>query len=187
MGAFGLLGPASRDAVIYNATTPARDYTFQISSAVSGAGGGVIAELYDATAADAVVASTPRLVNVSVRKQIPAGTVLIAGFVIGGTTAKTVLIRTIGPGLTVFGVTGVMADPKLDLYSGQVVIASNDNWGGEPQLAAAGASVGAFAISDLTSRDAVLLATLAPGAYTAQASGVNNTGGVALVEVYEVP
>jgi hypothetical protein len=36
------------------------------------------------------------------------------------------------------------------------------------------------------SRDAALVTTLQPGGYTAQVSGVGNTTGIALVEVYEV-
>ena len=80
-----------------------------------------------------------------------------------------------------------MADPKLDLFSGQTIIASNDNWGGDAQLTAVGTAVGAFAVADGASKDAMLLVTLAPGNYTAQVSGVNNTGGLAIVEVYEVP
>ena len=35
--------------------------------------------------------------------------------------------------------------------------------------------------------DAAILINLAPGAYTAQVSGLGGTTGVALVEVYEVP
>jgi len=58
---------------------------------------------------------------------------------------------------------------------------------GTPALAAAFKSVGAFDLPAATSKDAALLATLAPGGYTVQVSGVNNTTGVALVEVYEVP
>ena len=46
--------------------------------------------------------------------------------------------------------------------------------------------MGAFALSD-GSKDCALLLYLAPGSYTAQISGVANTTGVALVEVYEVP
>ena len=61
------------------------------------------------------------------------------------------------------------------------------DWGGGSDLTAVFASVGAFALNSSTSLDAVLVVTLAPGTYTAQVSGVNNTGGLALVEVYEVP
>ncbi len=67
------------------------------------------------------------------------------------------------------------------------MIRENDNWGGDPQLTTVGASVGAFALADAASKDAVLLVTLPPGTYSAQVSGVANTGGIALVEVYEVP
>jgi hypothetical protein len=147
----------------------------------------VIAEFYDATPITAFRATTPRLVNVSVRKQIDAGGSLTAGFVIGGSTAKTVLVRAIGPGLGVFGVPGVMADPKLDLFNGSSVrIAANDNWGGDAQITAAGTRVGAFAIANRTSADAMLLVTLMPGSYSAEVRGTNG-GGQALVEVYEVP
>jgi hypothetical protein len=188
VGAFDFAGPTSRDAAVYSPATPARDYTVQISG-VGGATGTVIAELYDATAADTLSATSPRLVNLSVLKQIPAGNTLTAGFVIAGSTAKTVLIRAIGPRLALdpFRISGAMVDPKLELFAGQTSIASNDNWGGEPEFTTAGTAVAAFAIADPGSRDAMILVTLPPGAYTAQASGMNNTGGLALVEFYEVP
>ena len=159
-------------------------------SGVGGATGPVIAELYDATPSASFTATTPRLVNVSVLKTIPTGSLLTAGFVIGGATAKTVLVRVIGPRLALapFGITDAMPDPKLELFSGQTVIASNDNWGGDAQLSAVGAAVGAFTVTDATSKDAILVITLAPGNYTVQASPVAaTTGGLAIVEVYEVP
>jgi hypothetical protein len=189
VGAFAYESPTSKDAASFNASTPAGAYTIQVSG-VGSATGAVIAELYDASANGTVTVTTPRLVNVSVLKQISAGTVLTAGFVIGGGggAAKTVLIRAIGPTLAEppFGVGGAMADPKLDLFQGQAVIAANDNWGGDTQLSAVAGAVGAFALGNAASRDAVLLVTLAPGSYTAQVSGVGG-GGMALVEVYEVP
>ena len=186
VGAFAFASAASRDAAVYNPALPAGAYTVQVAG-VGGAAGVVIAELYDATPASAFTSTTPRLVNVSVLKPIGAGSVLTAGFVIGGATSKTVLIRVIGPTLAVFGVSGVLADPKLELFSGVSKINENDNWGGGAALSAAFASVGAFPLADAASKDAVLLVTLMPGSYTAQASGVNGTGGTAIVEVYEVP
>ena len=121
-------------------------------------------------------------------KPITTGDTLTAGFVIGGATSKTVLIRAVGPTLALapFNVAGVMADPKLDLFSGQTVINSNDNWGGGTVLETAFINVGAFALG-ATSRDAALLVTLQPANYTAQVTGVNGSAGVVLVEVYEVP
>ena len=187
VGAFAYGTANSKDAAAYE-TLPAGGYTVQVSG-VGGATGTVIAELYDATPAGTFTASTPRLINVSVLKQIASGEILTVGFVVGGTTSKQVLVRAIGPTLALppFGVGGVMSDPKLELFSGQTVINSNNNWGGSALLSSTGSSVGAFAVGDAGSKDAILLATLAPGAYTVQVSGANHTSGVALVEVYEVP
>lgn len=186
VGAFPYVSADSRDSAIYNPAIVARDYTVQVSGA-GGAAGMVIAELYDATPAASFSAATPRLINVSVRKQIGAGEILTAGFVIGGQTSRTVLVRAIGPGLAPFGVASPMADPRLVLFNAiPAKIAENDNWGGSAQLTTTGEGVGAFPIDLPGSRDAMLLLTLAPGNYTAQVSGVTG-GGEVLVEVYEVP
>jgi hypothetical protein len=188
VGAFALLPNAnSRDAAVFNSATPTGQYTVQVSG-VGSATGTVIAEIYDATAAGAFTTSTPRLLDVSVLKKLAAGSTISAGFIIGGTTAKTVLVRAIGPGLAQLGVGGFMADPRVTLFNAQSVkIAENDNWGGDAQLTAAMESVGAFAPADPASKDAVLLLTLPPGNYSAVAEGVTNTAGFVIVEVYEVP
>ena len=186
VGAFPYVNAASKDAAVFNPNLPAGGYTVQVSG-TPGSSGNVIAELYDATPTGGFTPATPRLINVSVLKQINAGTILTVGFVIGGSTAKTVLVRVIGPALTGFGVAGAMADPKLDLFSGSTVIASNDNWAGDPQIAAAAGAVGAFALTNTASKDAIMFITLAPGGYTVQATGAAGGSGSALVEVYEVP
>jgi hypothetical protein len=185
VGAFGLSGPTSKDAAVFGQSFAARDYTVQVSS-VGAVGGEVLAELYDASPTASFGASTPRLINVSVRKQMDASETLFVGFVVGGNTARTVLVRAIGPGLGVFGLTGTMNDPQLALFTGSSQITANDDWGGDSQVTAAGSAVGAFAIADRASKDAMLLVTLAPGSYTAQVKGTGG-GGQALVEVYEIP
>lgn len=191
VGAFPLTGATSKDSALV-ATRPAGSYTAQISGPGTDTGI-VLAEIYDGTPADTFTATTPRLINISARTLVGTGSnILIAGFVITGTSSKQVMIRAVGPTLAAFGVGGVLADPRLDLYASSSAtspISSNDNWGqasSATQIAAAAASVGAFALP-LESRDAVLLVTLPPGSYTAQVSGVANTTGVALVEVYELP
>lgn len=152
------------------------------SAQISGGTGVVLVEAYDAG-----TGSLPRLVNVSARAQVGTGAgILIAGFVVDGVDTKTVLIRGIGPGLTQFGVTGVLADPRLDVYRGTTLMQSNDNWGGTAALTTAFSRVGAFTVP-ATSRDAALVLTLEPGAYSAQISGVGGTTGAALVEIYEIP
>lgn len=185
-GAFPLPS-GSKDSVISNPALPSGGYTVQVSG-VGGATGAVIAEIYDATPSGAFGASTPRLINVSVLKQINSGETLTAGFVISGSVPKQILVRAVGPtlGAAPFNVAGAMTDPKLDLFSGQAVINSNNDWGGGATLAAAFSGVGAFPLP-VASKDAALLVTLAPGNYTARVSPVGTTGGRALVEVYEVP
>ncbi len=185
VGAFAL--PAgSRDAALVRNSLAAGSYTVQITG-TAGATGVALAELYDLAPAGTVTAATPRLVNISARTQVgTGGDILIAGFNVGGTGSRRLLIRAVGPTLAAFGVGGALLDPRLDLYSGQTVIAANDNWDAAATPAATQAAVGAFALA-AGSRDAVVIANLAPGAYTAQISGVGNTTGIALVEVYELP
>jgi hypothetical protein len=127
-------------------------------------------------------------VNISARTQVGTGAnVLIAGFVIGGSTSRTVLIRASGPALNAFGVTGTLPDPELQLFSGSAVLAANTGWGGNQEIANAAASVGAFTWTSSFSGDSAILVSLAPGAYTAQVSGSSGDTGVALIEIYEVP
>jgi hypothetical protein len=113
-----------------------------------------------------------------------AGQELIAGFVVRGTQAQTVLIRVVGPGLAQFGVSGTLADPILELYRDTTKIAENDDWSGQ-QIVNLSAQVGAFALAS-GSRDAVLVTNLQPGGYTVQAKGKANTTGSVILEVYEV-
>lgn len=188
VGAFGYSSANSRDAAIYNPALASGGVTAQISAVGLGSGV-VIGEIYDATPSAAMTSTTPRLVNLSVLKPISGSSVLTAGFVIGGSVAKTVLIRAIGPRLLTapFNVSGAMNNPKLELFAGSNAIAANDNWGGEPQLSTAAGAVGAFAVTDPVSKDAMLLETLPPGIYSAQASSANGAGGVVILEIYEVP
>ena len=187
LGAFSLGAATSRDAALFVPALPSGSYTVQVSSVGAGAGGVALAEVYDATATGGFGASTPRLINVSARTEVgTGGDILIAGFYVGGLTARNVLIRAVGPTLAVFGVAGALADPKLELFNGATRINENDDWRGDAALEDAFTGVGAFALSR-NSKDAAMLVTLAPGSYTAQISGVNGTSGVALVEVYEAP
>lgn len=158
-------------------------YTTRVTGANSTTGT-ALAELYDADSN-----TSARLAAVSARMQVNADDgILIGGVQIRGNAPKTLVIRGIGPGLTAFGVTGVLADPQLTVFSGSTVIAGNDNWetgNNVAQINAVFAQVGEFPLAT-GSKDAALLLTLQPGAYTIQLSGVGNTAGVALIEIYEV-
>jgi hypothetical protein len=182
VGAFAFASAASRDAAVLTSISSSEGNSVRVS-ANGGGTGTVIAEIYDASPAATFSPSTPRLINVSVNKHLGAG--LTVGFVVGGSGSKTVLVRAIGPTLGTFGVQGVVADPQLAVFLGANQIATNDNWGGGAALSAAFTQVGAFPLP-LSSRDAAVVATLAPGNYTVQVNGVGGTTGIALVEVYEV-
>jgi len=80
----------------------------------------------------------------------------------------------------------VLSNPKVTIYNRSgVAIASSDDWGGSTGLSATFTRVGAFNLP-VASKDAAIVLTLSPGPYTAVVSGVNDTTGIALVEVYAV-
>lgn len=186
VGAFAFASATSKDAAIFSDVSSGG--TTMHISANNNAAGSVIAEVYDATPASSFTPLTPRLVNVSVRKIIRAGTTLKAGFVIGGSTSKTILIRVIGPALAPFGVANALADPRLALFRAGATapFATNDDWSATVALTNTFGKVAAFPLPS-GSRDAVLLLPLEPGNYVAEAQGTPGTTGAALVEVYEVP
>jgi hypothetical protein len=135
-----------------------------------------------------VEAARPSLINIATRGTVGGGSSLTAGFVIEKET-KILLIRAVGPTLGAFGVQGAQSDPVLTLYSGQNAIASNDDWGSADNtssIQAAASKAGAFSLTN-GGRDAAMLVTLEPGAYTAIVSGKSGSpAGDALVEVYEI-
>ena len=121
--------------------------------------------------------------NISTRAFVQTGdNVVIGGFFVTGPAGSTkqVILRGIGPSLTAEGVSGALGDPYLQLYSGSSLLSSNDNW---KENEAAVEATGVAPTDDLES---AIVATLAPGAYTAVLSGTNNTTGVGLVEVYDL-
>ena len=174
------LPAGSKDAALL-ATLNDGLYTAQVSG-VGNTTGVALVEVYDANSTAA-----SRLTGVSARSQVGTGAnILIAGFAITGTAPMKVLLRGVGPTLASFAVTGVLADPQIAVFTspGGVQIASNDNWSDNANAAQISANSG-FPLA-AGSKDAALLLTLNPGTYTVQVSGVGNTTGVALVEVYEV-
>lgn len=128
------------------------------------------------------------LVNSSVRALSGSGdAILINGFVVGGSDLKSILVRTVGPGLTAFGVSDVMAQPAVKVFnSSSTEIASNSGWesGDATAINSASALVGAFPLVE-GSADSAVVATVSPGAYTAQVTPVDGEGGAVLVEVYD--
>ena len=183
-GAFAL-GANSADSTILTTLAPGT-YTAIMSGANGGTGVGLV-EVYDL--------STPTLgqkvIDIATRGFVGSGdNVLIAGVYVAGSVPKRVLVRAIGPGLIPLGVTGVLAQPQLTLYKGNVAIAQNADWRTSPDaaaLAAASAQVAGLQLAQ-GSADAAMIVSLEPGfGYTAMVTGANGTTGVGMVEIYELP
>ncbi|MBP7142169.1 MAG: PQQ-binding-like beta-propeller repeat protein [Opitutaceae bacterium] len=173
VGAFPLLD-ASKDAALVTPVLPGA-YSAHVKTNASGV---ALVELYDLDGP--IMNGGPRLINVSARADVgTGGNILIAGFVIAGDAKKRILVRAIGPQLKEFGVGGVLEDPQIELYKGETLLASNDNWTTDD-----GNGSGAFRLTP-GGKDSVLILELGAGSYTANVSGVGGTTGVALVEVYE--
>jgi hypothetical protein len=175
------LSSANADSAMIENLSPG-SYTVELAGVNSTTGVGLV-EVYELNSADA---ST--LVNISTRAQVGTGAdILIAGFVVHGTAPAKVLIRGVGPTLSNFSVSGVLAQPVLTVFdSTGTQIATNTGGGSSTAVAAASASVSAFALN-ANAADSGLVLTLSPGTYTAQVSGLSGTTGVALVEVYQLP
>jgi arylsulfate sulfotransferase len=123
----------------------------------------------------------PQLLNLSTRGVVSVGDdVLIGGFIITGTDPKTVVLRALGPSLSSFGLSGVLADPVLTVYnSSGTVIATNDNW--QTDLGSGFMLANGFAPTNPL--ESATLQTLAPGAYTAIVTGKDSTQGIGLFEI----
>ena len=123
------------------------------------------------------------LQNISTRGRVEtADNVLIGGFVIAGTTDKRVIIRALGPTLTGFGVASALSNPTLTLYDPQGhPLVTNDNWRSSQE-----AEIIASNLAPSDDRESAIIATLAPGPYTAIVSGVSGEMGVGLVEVFDL-
>jgi hypothetical protein len=126
----------------------------------------------------------PQALNLSTRGVISTGdNVLIGGFIITGTSPKSIVLRALGPSLGSFGVPDVLANPILSVYnSSHTLIASNDDWQSDPNHTI----VEANGLAPANSLEAATVLTLAPGAYTVIVTGHDATPGNGLVELYDL-
>jgi len=190
--------PAAGSPALSGARTPPADGFFNVTNYIGAfstsnwaKGWSAISSLGYLTDADAatpdqpvVSGSTTKLFALSNRLTLAANGTFFGGFVLDGTQTKTVLIRAVGPGLAGVGIpTGFLADPVLSLRQGGNEIASNDDWSGQ-QIVDLTRTAGSFPLT-AGSRDAVLVRTLTPGAYTTIVTGKGGAGEV-IFEVYEI-
>jgi phospholipase/lecithinase/hemolysin len=125
-----------------------------------------------------------RALNLATRLFVDTGErVCIAGFIIAGDIPKKVLIRGIGPSLSANGVPTPLANPTLTLFdrAGNVKM-TNDDWKNSPDAA----EIMNTGIPPRNDLESAIIATLAPGQYTAQLAGKDGGTGNGLVEVYDL-
>lgn len=174
------IAPASANEAVILARLPSTDsgvaYTAVLRGANDTTGVGLI-ELYDLDRG-----LGPSVLNISTRGMVQTGdNVLIGGLIVSGSASQKVIVRAIGPSLAI---AGALNDPMLELRDAEgTLLASNDNWrtGGQQ------AEIIATTIPPTNDLESAIVRTLAPGNYTAIAHGVNDTTGLALVEVYALP
>jgi WD40 repeat protein len=131
--------------------------------------------------AELYVKSTPSLLNISTRMHVQTGDkVLIAGFIITGTEPKTVIVRGIGPSLSV---AGALADPVIEVHgpAGEL-LASNDNW----KDAATRQQISDSGLAPTNDLESALWGVINPGAYTVILTGKDGGTGLGSVEVYDL-
>jgi hypothetical protein len=179
----GIAPSDDHEAAIVRSLAPGA-YTVVLSGKGGGIGVGLV-EVYDLAPAGA-----SRLANISTRGFVNTGdNIIIGGFIVGagaganGAGGEHILIRALGPSLQKFGVANALPDTLLELHDGNGnIISVNDNW-----KDAQGAAIQATGIAPTDDRESAIVGVLPTGAYTAIVRGVNNSTGVGLIEVYNLP
>jgi kumamolisin len=197
LNGIAITGATSATLTLANVgTSQAGTYTVTVTNALGSV---------TSNAATLTVNYSARLDNLSARAYVgTSGNILIAGFNIGGTGTKNLLLRGVGPTLAEapYDVAGVLSTPQLTLYDtsaapGPYPIVTNIGWGNpftlgtssaqvSPQAATATLmnSVGAFPLNS-GSADCAVEVTPPTGGYTSQVTGVGSSSGVALAEIYD--
>ena len=164
-------------------TLPANaDYTAIVRGKDNTTGIGVV-EVYDLDRT-----ANSKLANISTRGLVETGdNVLIGGFIPGNGVTK-VIIRAIGPTLVNAAVPDPLQNPTLDLVNASgTILATNDDWKTRPDGSSQQAEIEATTIPPGDDRESALVASLPPGNYTAVVRGKNDTIGIAVVEIYNIP
>lgn len=171
------LGTGPGGVVRFDLEVPNRSAVRFVTATATNANGGT-----SEFAAPVQLFPTGKVQNLSTRLRVETGErVLIGGFIVDGVEPKKVILRAIGPSLRSSQLQDVLEDPTLQLFSGQTLVAENDNWreGDQAEIVASG-------VPPTNDAESAIVRTLAPGAYTAIVRGKNNTTGVGLVEAFDL-
>jgi hypothetical protein len=176
--ATGLAPDNNTDSAIVVTLSPG-NYTAVVRGNGNSSGDALV-EVYDLNQG-----ANSKLENISTRAFVSTeNDIVIAGFILGGNNGDDrIVVRGIGPSLGAVGVPNALADPTLELRDSHgALLKSNNDWQDDSAQAA---ELIAANLAPTNSKESAIAATLPPGAYTALLSGVNNTTGVGLVEVYD--
>jgi hypothetical protein len=183
IAATGKAPPNDLESAILQTLAPG-SYTVIVRGKNNGTGVALV-EAYDVS-----TGANSELLNISSRGFVDTNAnVMIDGFIVGSTS--NFLVRALGPtlGAPPFNIPGAMTDPTLELHDANgAMIATNDNWKIDDQThQSQQAAITATGKAPPHASESAILRTLAPGNYTAILKGKNNTTGIALLEVYNLP
>lgn len=124
-----------------------------------------------------------QFLNLSTRVRVGTGdNALIGGVILRGTAQKKVIVRSLGPSLTQFGLSDVLLDPTLEVRGPNgVLVASNDNWKSSQQT-----EIENTGLAPQNEFESALVATLPATDHTAIVRGKQDTTGIGVVEVYDL-
>jgi WD40 repeat protein len=138
-----------------------------------------------ATATATPISQSPsQPLNIATRGRVETGNnAMIGGFILTGNRPKKVIVRAIGPSLH-SSLPDALRDPLLQLRAADgSLIGENDNWRDDATQVAEIEASGVAPTNDLES---AIVATLAPGNYTAAVTAKNGATGIGVVEVYDL-
>lgn len=171
------LAPTDPHEAAMIAVLPPGSYTVILSSRDGKSGVGLV-EIYDLDQSPAT-----QLGNVSTRGLVGSGDeVMIAGVILGGAGPAKVLLRGIGPSLAQAGVARPLDDPTLALRNADGSLVAYDNDWSDSQPS----EITPTGLAPSDSREAAIVVTLPPGAYTAVLADNAAQPGVGLVEFYSL-
>jgi len=174
-GVINPLLPSNPSESYLTAILPPASYT-AIVEGVDGTSGVALVEIYD------LEPGVSRIANISARGHIAsANDVMVGGYIVGSGDPTKVIVRALGPSLAAFGVTNPLPNPLLSIYNSDgTLIASNDDWRSTQ------AQEIQATIPPTDDLESAIVATLAPGAYTATVRDATQSTGTGLFEVYNL-
>lgn len=175
----GLVPEDEREAALRVTVAPGT-YTV-VMKEKSGLTGHGLVEIYDLSQN-----TTSKLANISTRGFADSNTVLVGGIIVAGSGQGNddVVVRALGPQLRQNGVLNALDDPTLEVRDmNGSLLGYNDNWNSTTSEEARISSTG---LPPFNNSESAILLSLPSGSYTAIVRAKPNSGGVALVEFYDL-